>query len=126
MLFRLPATERLEALRKARKEMQDHVTATEEEVADLHRMLISKISFLRVKVPKRHRDAVAIGSGHYVVREGRVVCGKAGEYKSRCSPSNTITRHLFEKYADDSAGHGAVRSAEAQRKKKHGNDIGNS
>ena len=77
LLYRLPSNERGNGLHQAREAMRDHTTATQEEVADLHRALVSKICFMRMKVPKRHRDASAIGSGHYVVREGKVVSGKA-------------------------------------------------
>jgi hypothetical protein len=76
LMHRLPKLERDAALVKARKEMKQHSSACDEEVADLHRKLVSKIAFLRMKVPKQARDASAVGVGHFVVRDGRVVEGK--------------------------------------------------
>lgn len=92
LLHRLPWNERTNAMQEARHEMRKHVTASQEEVADLHRLLVGKISFLRMKVPKRHRDASAIGSGHYIVRNGKVVHGKADQSTPRCCPSRFPTR----------------------------------
>lgn len=84
LLFRLPSIERVNALQQARQAMRENVTASVEEIADLHRVLVSKICFVRMKVPKRHRDASAIGSGHYVVRDGTVVSGRANHFTARC------------------------------------------
>lgn len=76
LIHRLPRAERDAALIKAKEEMIKHSEACDEEVADLHRTLVSKICFLRMKVPKHTRDASAVGVGHYVVREGKVVEGR--------------------------------------------------
>jgi hypothetical protein len=63
--------------------MRTHAEACEEKVADLHRQLIGKISFLRMKVPKVARDASAVGVGTYVVRDGKVVEGRARIHETR-------------------------------------------
>jgi hypothetical protein len=76
LINRLPRLERDAALVQAREEMIKHSSACDEEVADLHRALVSKICFLRMKVPKQARDASAVGVGHFVVRDGRVVEGR--------------------------------------------------
>lgn len=76
LIHRLPTSERYAALVKARDEMKRHSSACDEEVADLHRSLVSKICFLRMKVPKQARDASAVGVGHFVVREGKIVEGR--------------------------------------------------
>ena len=76
LIHRLPPSERNAALFKARDEMTRHDNACDEEVADLHRALVSKICFLRMKVPKQARDASAVGVGHFIVREGKVVEGR--------------------------------------------------
>lgn len=76
LIHRLSRSERDAALVKAHEEMTRHANACDEEVADLHRTLVSKICFLRMKVPKQARDASAVGVGHFVVREGKVVEGR--------------------------------------------------
>lgn len=76
LIHRLPTSERDAALAKAREEMIRNASACDEEVADLHRALVGRICFLRMKVPKQARDASAVGVGHFVVRDGKVVEGR--------------------------------------------------
>jgi hypothetical protein len=55
--------------------MKENAAVSEEQAADLHRLLVGKIAFLRMKVPRLPRDAGKIGSATFVVREGKVVEG---------------------------------------------------
>eukprot|EP01025_Chloroclados_australasicus_P043493 TRINITY_DN4659_c0_g1_i1.p3 TRINITY_DN4659_c0_g1~~TRINITY_DN4659_c0_g1_i1.p3 ORF type:complete len:134 (+),score=15.29 TRINITY_DN4659_c0_g1_i1:127-528(+) len=78
VIARLPSkSEQSAALKQAKAEVLQHATAPEEQVADLLRVMVSKIAFLRMKVPRRPRDAGRIGVGHYIVRDGNVVEGAA-------------------------------------------------
>jgi hypothetical protein len=88
LITRLPDGEKISALREARDGMRLNRSASEEHVADLLRVLISKIGFLRMKVPKRPRDAGALGYGTYVVRDGKVVEGKA------CKGTRCVDGHV--------------------------------
>ena len=79
LIRRLPTEVEQHAARvQAQSGMRKHAEANEEQVADLHRVLVGKISFLRMRVPRLPRDAGRVGVGHFVVREGKVVEG-AGE-----------------------------------------------
>jgi hypothetical protein len=90
LISRLPTdAERRAASEQARSEMRKNSAACAEEVADLHRVLVSKISFLRMKVPKLARDAGKVGTGRYVVRDGEVVEGTAKSSGTRCASLET-------------------------------------
>lgn len=87
LVRRLPtAHERRGAEGEARAAMRAQVAAGPEEAADLARVLVGKISFLRMKVPRASRDAGRVGVGRYVVRNGSVVEGKAAA-EERCGLS---------------------------------------
>lgn len=83
LIGRLPqSSERASALKEARKEMRQQSQASEEHVADLLRVLVSKIGYLRMITPKKSSDKGRIGVGKFVVRDGNVVEGSgasAGE-----------------------------------------------
>eukprot|EP00892_Ulva_mutabilis_P000593 jgi/Ulvmu1/10534/UM064_0072.1 len=98
LLLRLPSNERADGLQQARKAMREHETATDEQVADLHRILVSKICFLRMKVPKYHRDASAVGSGHYVVRDGKVVSGRADHSTASAIGSGLTQQEAWQRH----------------------------
>ena len=85
LVKRLPTdAERAAAMEQAKGEMRKHADAGPEQVADLHRVLVAKISFLRMKVPKLSRDSGKVGTGHYVVRDGNVVEGTGASAGTRC------------------------------------------
>lgn len=78
LLRRLPSVvERRAAVKEAHTHMREQRGAEPERAADLARILVAKISFLRTKVPKLPRDTGRVGVGHYVVRDGKVVEGRA-------------------------------------------------
>ena len=86
LIARLPTVpERTDALTQARQGMRQNQSACEEEVADLHRQLVSKIQFLRMKVPRLRRDADKVGFAKYVVRDGKVVEGTGRTAGARCA-----------------------------------------
>lgn len=88
LIRRLPTqSERNSALKQAHQEMRAHDSAGDEEAADLHRVLVSKISVLRMKVPRSARDAGKVGVGRFVVRDGRVVEGEGQHSSDRCMPT---------------------------------------
>jgi hypothetical protein len=51
---------------------------------DLFKQLVAKISFLRVITPRRAGEVSSIGSGHYVLREGKLVEGSGESAGTRC------------------------------------------
>lgn len=99
LIKRLPEeAERQAARLQAQVEMRKHAHAEQEQAADLHRVLVSKISFLRMRVPKMARDAGKVGVGKYVVRDGKVVEGVGESAGIRCalasaSHINVTPRH---------------------------------
>ena len=72
-------------MQQARSEMRAHADAGVEEAADRHRMLVSKIAYLRMRVPKRSRDAGKVGVGRFIVRDGQVVEGDGQQSVDKCA-----------------------------------------
>lgn len=86
LVARLPTEpERQAALSQAQQGMRKHQSACEEEVADLHRKLVSKVQFLRMKVPRLRRDDGKVGAAKFVVRDGKVVEGMGRTAGARCA-----------------------------------------
>jgi hypothetical protein len=86
LVRRLPnACERRAAECEAREAMRAKADVGPEEAADLARVLVGTISFLRMKVPRLSRDVGRIGAGNFVVRDGKVVEGRAAPME-RCAP----------------------------------------
>lgn len=76
LVRRLPEAQRASALAEARQSMRQHAAETSEErQQELFKQLAAKISFLRVVTPRRPGEVSAIGSGHYVLRDGKLVEG---------------------------------------------------
>ena len=75
---RLPGQQGEQALEEARQALRQHRDeADAARRTDLFKQLAAKISFLRVVTPKLPSQASAIGAGHYVLREGRLVQAEA-------------------------------------------------
>lgn len=63
------------AIRKHRAE------ADEAKVLDLHKQLVSRISFLRMTTPRQPGEPSRIGAGVYVLRDGELVSEQAARSK---------------------------------------------
>lgn len=85
LIARLPKQEQHQGLQQARSELRKNAAVSEEQAADLNRILVGKISFLRMKVPRFARDAGKVGAATFVVREGKVVEGVGRTLGNRCA-----------------------------------------
>ena len=84
LIRRLPADKRSNALVEARETMKNHVHESDPtRQSDLFKLLVAKISFLRTVTPRRPGDASSIVSGHYVLREGKLVEGSGRSMGTR-------------------------------------------
>ena len=95
LIKRLPVdAERQAARLQAQTEMRKHAQASDEQVSDLHRILVSKISFLRMRVPKlgtRRRQ----GGCRQVCCAGRQSCRRCWpECRNKVCACAT-TRHAY-------------------------------
>lgn len=76
LIKRLPGEQREAQWADARAAVRRHAgEAGDAERQELLKRLIARISFLRVVTPRRPGEASATGTGHYVLREGRLVEG---------------------------------------------------
>lgn len=76
LVKRLPEAQRGGAWREARQTIRLHAgEASEDRQQELFKQLAAKISFLRAVTPKRPGEVSAIGAGHYVMRDGKLVEG---------------------------------------------------
>lgn len=83
-ITRLPnEAQRAAAAQEARDSMRAHMDAGPEQAADLMRVLVSKISYMRMIVPKQPRDKGKVGTGTFVVRDGAVVPGQGESMGAR-------------------------------------------
>lgn len=91
LIKRLPDTRRSAAWSEARHTMRQH--AGEQDAArqqEFFKQLVAKISFLRIATPRQAGELSSIGSGHYVLREGKLVEG-SGETAGARVADGTIS-----------------------------------
>lgn len=85
LIRRLPEAQRGSAWAEARQTMRQHAAEADgAKQQDLFKQLVAKISFLRVITPRRAGEVSSIGSGHYVLREGKLVEGSGESAGTRC------------------------------------------
>lgn len=78
LISRLPASQAAQQLQEARAAMRAHqLEADPGKQQDLFKQLAAKISFLRVITPRRPGQVSAIGTGRFVLRDGKLVEGGA-------------------------------------------------
>lgn len=76
LIKRMPESQRSQAWQEARQTMRQHAgEADGARQLDLFKQLAAKISFLRVVTPRKPGEVSAIGTGHYVLRDGKLVEG---------------------------------------------------
>lgn len=76
LIKRLPESQKSQAWQEARQTLRQHAgEADQARQQDLFKQLAAKISYLRVVTPRRPGEVSAIGVGHYVLRDGRLVEG---------------------------------------------------
>jgi len=76
LIHRLPEAQRGSALAEARQSMRQHAAEADEgQQQDLLKQLAAKISFLRTITPRKPGEISAMGSSHYVMRDGKLVEG---------------------------------------------------
>ncbi|PRW58567.1 LYR motif-containing [Chlorella sorokiniana] len=76
LVRRLPEGQRASALAEARQAMRQHAAEpAEDRQQELFKQLVAKVSFLRVVTPRLPGEVSSIGTGHYVMRDGKLVEG---------------------------------------------------
>lgn len=86
LVKRLPEAQRGKAWEEARAALRAGAAeASEERQQELFKQLATRISFLRTITPRRAGEALAIGAGHYVMRDGKLVEGSGQTAGTRCA-----------------------------------------
>jgi len=93
LIKRLPLAQIDSAWTQARTEIRKHKTEPDKQKSsDLLKQLVSKISYLKTITPRYPGDnkRLRLGSGHWVVREGKLVDG-FGETKGQRAADGKIS-----------------------------------
>jgi hypothetical protein len=73
LIKRLPDTQRIAALAEAKIAVRTNKdVSNESEASELHKLLVSKIGFLRMTQPRHSKDRYA-KAGIFVVRDGELI-----------------------------------------------------
>lgn len=91
LIKRLPEAQRGSAWTEARHTMRQHAAEADgAKQQDLFKQLVAKISFLRVVTPRKAGEVSAVGAGHYVLREGKLVEGSGDSAGTRCERGGAV------------------------------------
>ena len=82
VMRRLPEASRGPALAEARRKVRENASVSEEaEISELHKLMVSKIGYIRLSHPRRGSDKYIKG-GTFVMRDGKLL-DQPGRHESR-------------------------------------------